>query len=133
MAATAAPSHHPRTGPDAPHAANTLATVSRVSGTVVTKTQNLRPVSSWRAASAFQCAPDSEEELIHLDTTMRCSYTPAPNAMPRLMTNNHKNTVATLVGMVPLSYCLNKHPTELTVLAYWKHRCAVKPSLVLSG
>ncbi len=33
----------------------------------------MRPVSSWRSASAFQWAPDTGDALIHLGTTIRCS------------------------------------------------------------
>src|SRR5437763_7965574 len=90
-------SHHHRTGLDARHATNRLASVSSVSGTVVTNPQNLRPVSSRRAASAFQWEPEDSEEVIHRETTIRCSYKPAPNAMPRLMTNSHNR----VVDMVP--------------------------------
>src|SRR3989441_5037859 len=51
----------------------TLFRSSSVNGTVVTKAQNLRPVSSRRAASAFQWAPDSRDEVSQRPTTMRCS------------------------------------------------------------
>jgi len=47
-------SHQIRKPPCPGHAANKLANVSSVNGTVVTNAQNLRPVSSRRAASARQ-------------------------------------------------------------------------------
>src|SRR6185369_11067746 len=89
-AANAAASHQPPSGAGARHAATRLARVSSVSGTVVTKTQNRRPVSSRRAASAFQLVPEPGVDVIQFGTTIRCSYNPAPNATPRLMTNSHK-------------------------------------------
>jgi hypothetical protein len=58
-AAAAAISHHVRKEPGARQAAHTFTSVRSVRGAVVTNAQNRRPVSSWRAASALQCAPDS--------------------------------------------------------------------------
>jgi len=66
-------SHQLRNEPGACHATMRLASVSKVSGTVVTTTQNLRPVSSRRAALAFQCRPELSEELNHLGTVIRSS------------------------------------------------------------
>src|SRR5206468_10868303 len=71
--ARAAASHRARKAPSGGQAANKLANVRSVNGTVVTKAQNLRPVSSRRAASARQWTPDSREEVNQRPTTMRCS------------------------------------------------------------
>jgi hypothetical protein len=58
-AVSPAASHHHRTGLDARHATNRFASVSSVSGTVVTNAQNLRPVSSRRAL--FDTGADGDE------------------------------------------------------------------------
>src|SRR5439155_695695 len=42
----------------------------------------------------------SDDDVIHRETTMRCSYRPAPNAMPRLMTNNQRRTIDALLDIV---------------------------------
>ena len=59
-AASAATSHQKRRGPVDCHAAYVLTRVRSVSGTVVTNTQNRRPVSSSRAMSLCQCAPSGD-------------------------------------------------------------------------
>ena len=85
-------------------AAAMLANVSRVSGTVVTNAQNLRPVSVRRIASPSTRHPFSEERLNHCGTTILCSKIPAPNATPRLMTNIHSKMLLKLI-----EFCLRPH------------------------
>jgi hypothetical protein len=71
-ASAVAVNHQLRTSPSARQAVTAFASVTIVSGTVVTKIQNRIPVLFRRAASAFQRSTDSDE-LSHSDVTMRLS------------------------------------------------------------
>jgi hypothetical protein len=82
--ATAA-SHQYRLGPSSSQAAIPLASVSSVRGTVVTYTQNSRPVFGHVRGGTFA----------HAGITTLASYKPAPNAMPTLITKSHNRMVAT--------------------------------------
>ena len=62
-------------------------------GTVVTYTQNSRPVFGHVRRGRF----------IHDGMITRASYNPAPNAMPRFMTKSHNRMVVTCCAIVPSS------------------------------
>src|SRR5262245_57436431 len=81
-----AASHHGRAVPCVREAATRFATVSKVSGPVVTQAQNESPLSGG----------DSERggALAHIGATTRSSYQPAPTTTPRLRTNSHSSAIA---------------------------------------
>jgi hypothetical protein len=79
----------------------------------VTKPQKLRPVSMRRMASPFTRSAPSGERLNHIGSTIRCSYRPAPNAVPRSMTNSHSAVSAS-------------PPVHRRMLRRGAHRCSQK-------
>src|SRR5262249_32612007 len=89
-----AASHHGRAGPCVRAAATRFATVSKVSGPVVTQAQNERPLSGD--------ATERGGALPHMGTTTRSSYQPAPTTTPRLTTNSHSSAIAIVSPTAPL-------------------------------